>query len=51
MKNYIKPNINIKDIIRLLRTIIKIEDLMSASSTIIKDNGIYDIGTTPNEEL
>ena len=43
MKNYIKPNINIKDIL--------IEDIMSASSTIIKDNGIDDIGTTPNEEL
>lgn len=43
MKSYIKPNINIKDIL--------IEDIMSASSTIIKDNGIYDIGTTPNEEL
>ena len=43
MKNYIKPNINIKHIL--------IEDIMSTSSTIIKDNGIYDIGTTPNEEL
>lgn len=43
MKNYIKPNINIKDIL--------IEDIMSTSSNIIKDNGIYDISTTPNEEL
>ncbi len=43
MKNYIKPNINIKDIL--------IEDIMSTSSNIIKDKGIYDIGTTPNEEL
>jgi hypothetical protein len=43
MKNYIKPNINIKDIL--------IEDIMSTSSNITKDNGIYDIGTTPNEEL
>lgn len=43
MKNYIKPNINIKDIL--------IEDIMSTSANIIKDNGIYDIGTTPNEEL
>lgn len=43
MKSYIQPNINIKDIL--------IEDIMSESSNIIKDNGIYDIGTTPNEEL
>lgn len=44
MKNYKKPNINIKEI--------SIEDIMSSSSAdITRDDGIYDIGTTPNETL
>mgnify|MGYP004556136577 CR=1 FL=1 len=44
MKNYKKPNINIKEIL--------LEDIMSGSGLIERNDGVYDIvDTTPNETL